>query len=102
MFQQLHIEVLGVVENMSFFVGDDGKEYDIFRRGGADDGPAPGVPFLGALPINMALRERSDSGDPTGNFEDKTRATRRRARPLEKLVTSVEARPCSPRSAPDR
>ncbi|MCH7555652.1 MAG: P-loop NTPase, partial [Proteobacteria bacterium] len=35
MFQQLKVDVLGVVENMSYFVGDDQKVYDIFGRGGA-------------------------------------------------------------------
>ena len=69
MFQQLDIAVLGVVENMSFFIGDDGKEYDIFGRGGAEQMARElGVPFLGAVPINMALRANSDLGDPTANF----------------------------------
>lgn len=36
MFEQLGIGVLGVVENMSYFIGDDGKEYDLFGRGGAE------------------------------------------------------------------
>ena len=36
MFQQLGVHVLGIVENMSYFIGDDGKEYDIFGRGGAE------------------------------------------------------------------
>ena len=48
MFQEVRVPVLGVVENMSYFVGDDGKRYDIFRPGGgkklADE---VGVPFLG-------------------------------------------------------
>ena len=35
MFEQLGVPILGVVENMSHFVGDDGKEYDLFGRGGA-------------------------------------------------------------------
>jgi len=69
MFRQLEIDVLGVVENMSYFIGDDGKEYDIFGRGGAETmAREMGVPFLGAVPINMALRANSDSGDPTANF----------------------------------
>jgi ATP-binding protein involved in chromosome partitioning len=70
MFQQLGIDVLGVVENMSFFVGDDGKEYDIFGRGGAEKmAQRLDVPFLGAVPITMALRENSDRGEPSKNFE---------------------------------
>ena len=70
MFQQLGIEVLGVVENMSYFVGDDGKEYDIFGRGGAEQmAQRLGLPFLGAIPITMKLRVNCDTGDPTANFE---------------------------------
>lgn len=69
MFRQLEIDVLGVVENMSYFVGDDGKEYDIFGRGGAQMmAQDMGVHFLGAVPISMALRANSDQGDPTANF----------------------------------
>ena len=71
MFRQLQIDVLGVVENMSYFIGDDGKEYDIFGKGGAQlMAEQMQVPFLGAVPINMALRENSDTGNPTANFED--------------------------------
>jgi ATP-binding protein involved in chromosome partitioning len=69
MFQTLHIDVLGVVENMSYFIGDDGKEYDLFGRGGAEQmAQRLGLPFLGAIPIHMELRENSDSGNPTANF----------------------------------
>lgn len=71
MFQQLGVEVLGIVENMSYFIGDDGKEYDIFGRGGAEMmAQRLGLPFLGGIPINMALRANCDEGDPTKNFED--------------------------------
>jgi ATP-binding protein involved in chromosome partitioning len=71
MFRQLQIPVLGVVENMSWFIGDDGKEYDIFGRGGAEKMAARmGVPFLGAIPISMALRANSDAGAPLRNFDD--------------------------------
>jgi ATP-binding protein involved in chromosome partitioning len=71
MFQQLGVEVLGIVENMSYFVGDDGKEYDIFGRGGAEMmAQRLGLPFLGGMPINMALRANCDSGDPSKNFDD--------------------------------
>ncbi|MEL7088158.1 MAG: P-loop NTPase, partial [Planctomycetota bacterium] len=69
MFRQLKIEVLGLVENMSYFIGDDGKEYDIFGKGGAQMlAQQAGVPFLGAVPINMNLRRNGDAGDPTANF----------------------------------
>ncbi|MCK4873894.1 MAG: Mrp/NBP35 family ATP-binding protein [Phycisphaerales bacterium] len=79
MFQQLNVDVLGVVENMSYFVGDDGKEYDIFGRGGAEQmAQRLGLPFLGGIPINMALRENCDAGEPLKNFDD------------PKLRTSIE------------
>lgn len=69
MFQTLNIPVLGVVENMSYFIGDDGKEYDLFGRGGAEQMASRlGVPFLGAVPIVRALRENSDAGTPAKNF----------------------------------
>jgi ATP-binding protein involved in chromosome partitioning len=71
MFEQLGIDVLGVVENMSYFIGDDGKEYDIFGRGGAERMAAEmGVPFLGMVPINMRLRANSDEGRPTANYTE--------------------------------
>jgi ATP-binding protein involved in chromosome partitioning len=76
MFEQLDIPVLGVVENMSYFIGDDGKEYDIFGRGGAEQmAQQMGVPFLGGVPINMALRANSDAGTPLKNFEPDTKLT---------------------------
>jgi len=69
MFQSLGVDVIGVVENMSYFIGDDGKEYDLFGRGGAEMmAQRMGLPFLGALPIHMELREHSDSGDASANF----------------------------------
>lgn len=98
MFGQLGIEVLGVVENMSYFIGDDGKEYDIFGRGGAERmAQRLGVPFLGAIPITMSLRENSDSGDPTANFEGAARGGVRPrsdellARSLAEVVDNVLA-----------
>ncbi|MBL0927433.1 MAG: Mrp/NBP35 family ATP-binding protein [Phycisphaerales bacterium] len=89
MFQQLNVEVLGVVENMSYFIGDDGKEYDIFGRGGAEMmAQRLGLPFLGAIPINTALRRHSDEGTPLRNFTDAGDAVRTA---LERLVHRAES-----------
>jgi ATP-binding protein involved in chromosome partitioning len=91
MFQQLGVEVLGVVENMSFFIGDDGKEYDIFGRGGAEKmAQRLGLPFLGSVPINMALRKNSDSGEPLNNFDAATAGGDALPRALEGLVRNLE------------
>ncbi len=89
MFQQLNIQVLGVVENMSYFIGDDGKEYDIFGKGGAEAMAAQmGIESLGAIPINMALRRNCDAGDPTANFTNAGKL----AEELETFVSRFQQR----------
>jgi ATP-binding protein involved in chromosome partitioning len=93
MFQQLQIPVLGVVENMSSFIADDGKQYDIFGKGGAEVmAQKLNVPFLGALPITMSLRSNSDAGDPTSNFTPAKNdaAGQRLLKSLEDLITNLE------------
>ena len=66
MFQKVEVPLLGIVENMSYFVAPDtGNRYDIFGHGGArNEATRLGVPFLGEVPIEMAIRESSDSGRP--------------------------------------
>jgi len=66
MFRKVDVPVLGIVENMSYFIAPDtGKRYDIFGHGGAEREAARlGVPFLGAVPLEMVIRETSDSGKP--------------------------------------
>ena len=92
MFESLGVEVLGVVENMSFFIGDDGKEYDIFGRGGAQMmAQKLGHPFLGAVPINMALRSNGDGGNPSANFDPETAGGEALPRALTGMVEQLEA-----------
>jgi ATP-binding protein involved in chromosome partitioning len=65
MFRQVRVPILGIVENMSYFVGEDGKRYDIFRHGGGRKLAADaGVPFLGEIPIDPRVAECGDVGDP--------------------------------------
>jgi ATP-binding protein involved in chromosome partitioning len=66
MMKRLSIPLLGLVENMSYFVAPDtGKRYDIFGHGGAARAAAGmGMPFLGEVPLEMAIRETSDAGKP--------------------------------------
>ncbi len=66
MMKRLDIPLLGLVENMSYFVAPDtGRRYDIFGHGGAAEAAAGmGMPFLGEVPLDMAIRETSDSGHP--------------------------------------
>jgi ATP-binding protein involved in chromosome partitioning len=66
MFQRVNVPVLGIVENMSYFLCPKcGHRSDIFSHGGArHEAERLGVPFLGALPLHMAIRETSDAGRP--------------------------------------
>ena len=76
MFRKVHIPMLGMVENMSYFICPDcGKRYDIFGSGGAQRRAAElDVPFLGEVPIQIGIRERGDAGDTAGNFDDEATA----------------------------
>lgn len=66
MFNKVEVPVLGIVENMSYFIAPDtGARYDIFGHGGARaEAERIGVPFLGEVPLTIAIRETSDAGSP--------------------------------------
>jgi ATP-binding protein involved in chromosome partitioning len=71
MFRKVSIPILGIVENMSYFIAPDtGNRYDIFGHGGAKaEASRIGVPFLGEIPLDMQIRENSDSGSPLAASE---------------------------------
>ncbi len=66
MFAKLNVSVLGLIENMSYFVSpSDGKQYDIFGSGGGErEARRLRVPLLGQIPIDIATRESGDRGRP--------------------------------------
>jgi len=66
MFEKVNVPVLGLVENMSYFVSpSDGKRYDIFGSGGGErEAKRLRVPLLGQIPIDIATREAGDRGMP--------------------------------------
>src|SRR6478736_7998732 len=72
MFRKVNIPMLGMVENMSYFICPDcGKRYDIFGSGGAKRRAEElNVPFLGEVPLNMQIRVKGDEGSTFGNFDD--------------------------------
>ena len=65
MFDKTGVKILGLIDNMSFFKGDDGKEYKIFGEGGVEKTAKEfNKNFLGKIPLNQDLRDSADRGDP--------------------------------------
>lgn len=66
MFGKVNVKILGIIENMSYFLcPSDGKRYDIFGSGGGErEAQRLGVPLLGEIPIDIATREAGDRGTP--------------------------------------
>ncbi len=65
MFSHVNIKVKGVIENMSWFTGDDGKRYRLFGSGGGTElAQRLGVDLIGRVPLTISLREGSDHGRP--------------------------------------
>ena len=103
MAAKVNLEVVGVVENMSWFRGDDGKRYELFGAGGgAELAEQLDVPLLGQVPLVPALREGGDAGAPivvaapddeaASVFRDDRRATRHRARAEARLHPELRLR----------
>ena len=90
-------EVIGVVENMSWFTGDDGRRYEIFGRGGgqvlADE---VGVPLFGQVPLLPAMREGADVGLPVALAAPGSEA----AAAFDKIAAEIEKRKPRVRSHP--
>ena len=66
MFRKVDVPVLGIIENMSYFACPNcGHRTEIFAHGGArKEAERLGVEFLGEIPLDIAIRETSDSGQP--------------------------------------
>ena len=90
MFRGLNVTPLGLIENMSWFVCDDcGKEHFIFDHGRAERAAQRlGVPYLGAIPLENAIREEADAGAPVVV----SRPEGPGAQALRKVASAVAAR----------
>ena len=98
MAEKVNQEILGVVENMSWFTGDDGKRYAIFGEGGgAALAEETGVPLLAQIPLVPALREGAARGQPVTIADPDGEA----AAAFEQLAAEVEARKPRLRSHPE-
>ena len=65
MFEKTGVKILGLIDNMSYFIGDDGKEYKIFGESGVKNTAKEfDKEFLGHLPLNQDLRSSADNGYP--------------------------------------
>lgn len=86
MYRKLGVDPIGMVENMSFYVCPQcGHRDDLFGHGGAEQAARElGVPFLGAIPLNIEIRKNGDAGEPVANF---TARDVQVADALEKLVS---------------
>ncbi len=70
MFDKTDIKILGLVDNMSFFKGDDGKNYKIFGEGGVEKTAKEfNKEFLGHIPLNKDLRFSADKGEPLSHSD---------------------------------
>jgi len=86
--KQLSLPVRGVIENMSWFTGDDGVRYELFGAGGGDAlADALDVPLLGRIPLVPAVRRGADDGVPVRISDPGGEA----ARAFEALADRVEA-----------
>jgi len=91
MAEKVNLSVRGVIENMSWFTGDDGTQYEFLGSGGgrelADD---LGVPLLGRLPLVPALREGGDDGRPITAVEPDSEAARSFHRIAESIAVEMK------------
>ena len=71
MFQKMGVNILGIIENMSSFTSEDGKEHFIFGKDGAKNmSENLNINLLGTVPIEIGLREGADNGKPYTEFFD--------------------------------
>ena len=93
MAAKVHLEVKGVIENMSWFTGDDGKRYEIFGAGGGAELAAElGVPLLGQIPLLPPLREGGDTGRPITAVAPDSEVARSFAAIAERIATELRPR----------
>jgi ATP-binding protein involved in chromosome partitioning len=90
MARKVNLDVKGVIENMSWFTGDDGKRYEIFGTGGgARLAEELGVPLVGQVPLVSELRAGGDTGTPITVSEPGSEAATAFAAMAERLDTDL-------------
>ena len=90
MARKVHLGVAGVIENMSWFTGDDGKRYEIFGQdGGQQLADQLEVPLVGQIPLVTALREGGDEGRPIVATEPDSEAAQAFTAVAQRIVTEL-------------
>jgi ATP-binding protein involved in chromosome partitioning len=93
MAQKVNLEIKGVIENMSWFTGDDGKRYELFGAGGgAELATRLGVPLIGQVPLVPELRAGADTGSPIVVSDPDGEASRVFARIAEAIDVELAPR----------
>jgi ATP-binding protein involved in chromosome partitioning len=102
MFKRVNVPVLGLIENMSYFLCPScGERSDIFGHGGAHkEAERQGVPFLGEVPLHMTIREKSDSGLPVVATEPEGEHARIYRDIATKVRDQLVSGPAAGRTAP--
>ena len=91
MAAKVNLPVKGVIENMSWFTGDDGKKYELFGHGGGKElADELGVPLLGQLPLVPQLREGGDDGRPIAAVAPDSEAGRLFHQIAEKIAKDMK------------
>jgi ATP-binding protein involved in chromosome partitioning len=93
MAEKVHLPVKGIIENMSWFTGDDGKRYELFGAGGGQElADELGVPLLGQLPLVTALREGGDVGRPITAVDPDSETAEAFRRIAERIAVELKPR----------
>jgi ATP-binding protein involved in chromosome partitioning len=94
MFQQTRVPLLGIVENMSYYICPhcDSKDYIFGHGGGQRAAEEIGVPFLGEVPLDLAIRTQSDAGSPIVISQPEAESAKMLRQIAEKVAAQVSIR----------
>jgi ATP-binding protein involved in chromosome partitioning len=91
MFEKVNVPILGIVENMSWFIAPNGDRVEIFGHGGGRaEAERKKVPFLGEIPIYLKIREGGDAGLPVTAADPQSAPARPFLRLAETLRKALE------------
>ena len=91
MFQKTNVNILGIIENMSSFTSNDGKEHFIFGKNGVETmSKNLGIELLGKIPIENGLREAADNGKPYVEFFENNKTARAIIEIAKKITKKIK------------